>query len=509
MNVHPLRMFVLFVLVAGFWASMLSPAKAISGADRVRLGDTIIPNGSVMPEYSAGSVTFGGTTMTGSSGGPSPSVTRIGHNWDAQPSRMTRLSEGYKVQVGGQQIDWTRRSIVPPGAIMKAAAIAAKTLTPISIGVELWDLFNEVRVRPGTCAEGGLPSSVSDLLCFDAGTDEVTQVGDCWKYTQPGVPPATCQPTPQAAADELATHLVSGITMQDWQYGTCWERQNFVGTASGITWQQRTAGYSIHNGCNTFGAWSSPSSGIAFSTAQQMQCPASIDFSDPSQSIPEGLPPGADGKCRTGRYNVPMPPVDAAQRVEQYAPPNGEALKRLAEDALARGFEIPEASPESGSGPTSVPGTPTTTTTQNPDGTTKTVTKTPTVNYTYNGDTINYTITTVTVTNNAGDITTTTEGTVPEETDACKAAPDSLGCSKMGAPGTDAPAWQVRDVVFTPEDLGIGAGSCPAPESWDVFGINLTWGYEPICDVAPFIRFALLAFAGIGAISVVIRETNA
>lgn len=457
---------------------MVSLAKAASGADRARLGNTIIPNGSVVPEFSAGSVTF----REGNG-----NTTRIGHTWDAQPSRQTRLNENYRVQVGGNEIDWTRRTGVPPAAISRAAAIALKTLAPVAVGIELWDLFKDIGVTP----DGG------GGLLADPGAGEQTQTTYCTSsYSAwPSKVHSQCGATPTAAAMAWAA-VENALPDGVFPWGNAQVRVGSC-TSTQCAMERRITP-------NPFVAWDYL--GIGESSAGI--CPASIDASNPANNIPEGAPKMPNGKCQTARYNhQPILPDVAGDRLEAEAPPDGETLRRLAEDVLNRDVPIQGITPQSGTGPTSVPGTPKVTTTQNPDGSTVTTTKTPTTHYTYNGDTVNYTITTVTVTNNAGDITTVTEGTTPEETDQCKNAPDSLGCAKMGAPGTEAPQWQTRDVIFAPEDLGF-SGACPSPESWDVFGMTLTWGYEPICDIAPFIRFALLAFAGIGAISIVIRETN-
>jgi hypothetical protein len=484
-------------------------AHAVSGADRARIGSTIVPNGSVMPEYSAGSVTFQGTSATGK-----PEVTRIGHTWDAQPSRQTQLNENYRVKVAGNELDIARRSTIPPAAITRAAGIALKTLAPVAVGIELWDLFKEVRVTPD--GQGG--------LLHDPGQAESSVFGYTATLSASG-PAWTC--TGESSSKVSAAQIAADCAVEKPQYSTCpvyngWCYSAVVGayvseTSNSVTlkrvtnrmWCAPPNGCNINNGSGTGYPtnvdWTIPVSG----GEQNAGCPEVFDALDPAWNSPAGAPPGPDGKCPTGRHNhAGITPSAAGDLLEAQKPPDGEALRRMAEDTLARDVPIEGAAPGGIAGPTSVPGAPTTTTHQNPDGTTKTTTKTPTTNYTYSGDTINYTITTVTVINNAGDVTTTTEGTTPEESDACKVAPDSLGCSKMGTPGTDQPAWQTRDVVFAPEDLGFGAGSCPAPESWDVFGITLAWGYEPVCEVAPIIRLALLAFAAIGAIGVIIKETN-
>lgn len=42
---------------------------------------------------------------------------------------------------------------------------------------------------------------------------------------------------------------------------------------------------------------------VGYYSAPVTRCPASIDASNPANNVPAGLPPGADGKCKTGRYN--------------------------------------------------------------------------------------------------------------------------------------------------------------------------------------------------------------
>jgi hypothetical protein len=441
-----------------------------------------------------------------------------GRTWDIPSPRTVRATEsgGAPLRIGGNDLPLTVRRTIPPSAINRAAAIALKGLAPVAVGLELWNLYDEVRVRPGTCASGGLPSSVSDLLCFDTGVpqEEIDGVYYTSEFRCPGVQFATALEAHNCAVDAtIAVNLATCVSTATCTVGLRDAPVLTLSTGSppSETWLTKWKKQTCNNStgyCST-GSYINESTAHAPSGGTTLQCPASIDASDPANNIPAGLPPGPDGLCRTGRYNTPKTPVQAADLLEEHAPPTGEQLRDMAQDALDRGVAIEGASEREVSGPASVTGAPKVTTTVNPGGSTTTTTKTPTTNYTYNTNTVNYTTTTVTVVNNAGDVTTTTEteGEVPES-DQCKTAPDSLGCSKMGVLPTDEPIWQTRDVVFAPEDLGFNA-SCPAPETWEVFSMSLTWGYEPICDVAPFIRFALLAFAGIGAISIVIRETNA
>jgi len=445
----------------------------------------------------------GGAIISDGSG-----VTFQGRNWDVPSGRTVRATDtNGTLRLGGKDININAARTMAPSAINRAAAIALKGLAPVAVGIELWDLFNEVRVRPGTCAEGGLSSAVSDLLCFDAGADPTTETADAWG----GSSSSPCSWSVSGASGySSALNAVVGqlgscqnntnLSTQ-WSAGTC-----TTGVGYADCYIKRAQCYSGGATCTLPSPTNYDLLRFTLTSQTVTQCPASIDASNPANNIPAGLPVGEDGKCLTGRYNAPVTPQQAADKLEAYAPPTGEQLRDMAQDAIASGQGI-EASERQVSGPASAQGTPTTTTAPNPGGGTTTTTKTPTTHYTYNNNTVNYTIVTVTTVNDGTTTTTTTEGTVPEESDQCKTAPDSLGCSKMGKPGDENPQWQTRDVVFAAEDLGF-TGSCPAPESWEVFNMSLTWGYEPICDVAPFIRFALLAFAGIGAISVVIRETN-
>ena len=430
-----------------------------------------------------------------------------GRTWDVPSSRTVRATDtGAPLRIGGNNINVNAARTMTPIAIGRASALALKTLPVIGTGIAVWEIWDAVRVNPDGSGE----------LVFDPGTAPVSSTVTLWNATVGGT---TCsgKVSSQAAFDcAVAARYPGNVVIsgsparhrtETGTPGSCVDKPT-TGTHSCNYSVLRVDTYPDMPAWNTTTNFPTNSGSVgAQAPSTVTECPASIDASNPAYSLPAGLPVGPDGKCRTARYNhTPIAPNAAADLLEATAPPTGEQLKDMAQDAIARGQSI-EASERQLSGPTSVPGTPTTTTTNNPGGTTTTTTKTPTTNYTYNNNTVNYTTTTVTVTNNAGDVTTTTEGTTPQESEACKTAPDSLGCSKMGTPGTEAPAWQTRDVVFAPEDLGF-EGSCPAPESWAVFGMTLTWGYEPVCDVAPFIRFALLAFAGIGAISIVIRETN-
>lgn len=217
-----------------------------------------------------------------------------------------------------------------------------------------------------------------------------------------------------------------------------------------------------------------------FSSVVQ-KCPASVDPYDSQFSLPSGLAPGADGKCRTARGNhVPATEGDATDKWAA-SPPPGPAIEQTAKDAVGAGEQLPgEVSSE---GPASQTGQPSQTTTTSGTGTTTTTT-TNTYNYHYGGDKITYTtITNTTVTNNAGDVISSTETTTPpapqdDEKDPCAAAPDRLGCIKLGQAPTDQIPKTSREVSYEQVDVG-GMSGCPAP-------VGLPGGkqisYQVLCD---------------------------
>lgn len=143
---------------------------------------------------------------------------------------------------------------------------------------------------------------------------------------------------------------------------------------------------------------------------------------------------------------------------------------------------------------------------QNPDGTTTTITTT--YNFNYNGDTV--TTTTTTITNHYDPqtnttTTTTTETTAPpveQPVDECEEFPDRVSCMDVGDIDDEVPTDTVN-VSYTPEELGLGSGSCPAGPSWtDSLGshsINL----QPYCDaVTTWVRPVMLAFFAFGALMI-------
>jgi hypothetical protein len=129
------------------------------------------------------------------------------------------------------------------------------------------------------------------------------------------------------------------------------------------------------------------------------------------------------------------------------------------------------------------------------------------VQITYGGDTVSYTTNnTSNTTNNSNSQTSTT--TTNEQKDPCVANPDRAGCVPLGTPPTDKPTWTEKPMIFTPEDIGF-AGSCPAPFTYTTTGAiqaPLVASWQPLCDVAPLVRLALLALASFSALFFITKQ---
>lgn len=175
---------------------------------------------------------------------------------------------------------------------------------------------------------------------------------------------------------------------------------------------------------------------------------------------------------------------------------------------------------EKATGPATLPGvapTITTTTKVNPDGsttvTTTTKTNTPTVEYTDN--TVKVTDKEVTKTEEktctqTATCTTTkplpdeeTQKPAEEETDLCKLHPDILACLKVTKAGelepVDIPNADKTMQIVPDQGWGPSGGTCPAPKTATIMGVNLVMPFTLLCDFATAIRPLLIAFAWLSA----------
>lgn len=181
-------------------------------------------------------------------------------------------------------------------------------------------------------------------------------------------------------------------------------------------------------------------------------------------------------------------------------PIEDKAAKAVAEVVKDRGVAVPVPAPQSVTGPTSVSGSPTTTT--NPDGSKVTVTPSTSFDYAPDGVTVTDKTTTVT-TSPTGEPTgtTTTEtpsqpATPPEPTpDPCEANPDRIGCSKYGTPDTPS-IEKTNSVVSVTAVAFASSAGCPAALSFSVIGRPYSFSYDPLCDQLGALKNLFVAIAG-------------
>lgn len=171
---------------------------------------------------------------------------------------------------------------------------------------------------------------------------------------------------------------------------------------------------------------------VSASKITQLSCPASVDASNPANSVPAGLPAGADGLCKTGRYDSKnrQEVADKIRAMSDTAR-KAEALR----EALEKGGEV-ATGPASVTGPATKTGQPQVTTTTGPQGTTRTTT-TPKWKYGYTNDTVTVTDEPTVVTENPdGTTTTTTTDNAPPPQDIITCGlPDTPPC-KIDETGT-------------------------------------------------------------------------
>lgn len=232
-----------------------------------------------------------------------------------------------------------------------------------------------------------------------------------------------------------------------------------------------------------------------------------------------GMQPQHGGDCAVGDYivegqcvkqagTVPASDQDIEDAIyaELVARGMGSDLARRLVEAGYEPEVLAEAGPQELSGPSSVDGGSTTSTTSGPAGMTTTTTNI-TNNLSYEGDTI--TITQNTVTNRtdpSGNTETTTETVTPpdeepappeEQKDLCKEHPLASGCAPLG---TGADNQEVQEQVVPIQqieaiNIGGSGGSCPADRVMNLSHGTVTFSWGNLCAMAVGIRPIVLAMA--------------
>lgn len=183
--------------------------------------------------------------------------------------------------------------------------------------------------------------------------------------------------------------------------------------------------------------------------------------------------------------------------------------RRIIQDYPSNGVEINGPASVKGKSTTAteavqlVPGTatvapPGTTTATQPG--TKTTTTTATHPITYSGSSVSHSTinnTTTNITNNTTNVTTTESRTEEvkddKEPDQCQKYPDTIGCKEIefDTPEGEIPRKKI-DVSWSPVDLGLGGGSCPAPVQ---IYENKQFSYQLACDNLYIIKPMVIAIA--------------
>ena len=149
-----------------------------------------------------------------------------------------------------------------------------------------------------------------------------------------------------------------------------------------------------------------------------------------------------------------------------------------------------------GTNTVAAPGTPSS---QTQPGT-KTTTTTATHPITYTGSSVSHSTvnnTTTNITNNVTNVTTnetkTEEIKDDKEPDQCQKHPNTIGCQEIDfdTPEGEIPRKKI-DVSWSPVDLGLGGGSCPAPVQ---IYENKQFSYQLACDNLYIIKPMVIAIA--------------
>lgn len=360
-----------------------------------------------------------------------------------------------------------------------AAKYAARALPTVAVGVALWDIWDNIMVRPdgaGGLAEdaGQPPQEIDNYTC---------QVGANHKFTSSSVLGACSQSLDSAKA-----------TYTDPYFGT---NKVWTTTSSCQTYVDPLASSGACSRNFNAGGAGQIMIVSSWTKTKKTECPAVVDFSNPALSKPAGLPAGPDGKCPTGRYDRPLSFQQAGDKFAAYPPSDPSSVAR---DVIQNGESI-EATPAGIQGPASQTGQPTTRTTTNPDGTVKTETKTPTYSYNYSPSSFTWNISNSTTINNNGQTTTINEDSPPDDvvgaTDPALGEVPELYTQKY--PDGLAGVWAAESAAMRNTPIfqflaslnpGLGDGGCPV---WgfpagNVLGINVGGDISVPCYVWSAVR---------------------
>lgn len=239
---------------------------------------------------------------------------------------------------------------------------------------------------------------------------------------------------------------------------------------------------------------------------------------------PSGSQLSSDGVCRSPSLVVPFSDTDYDQLIGYVPDIPADMWSEFgpALDSVPGSFDYPDSTDLSG--PESISGNPTTTTTTDSTGNTTVSETTPSYNFDYSSNPLSVTSTTTTTTNNYtnGQHTSTTTTTTPSASSDVQSQDQSMTvdlevptdcdfmptvCSfinwvKEPFNPTDDPDFSqfAEDKDFSESVTISGNATCPAPTIISTSKGSFEFSWEPACQWAGMIKPLVILFALIGAI---------
>jgi len=363
-------------------------------------------------------------------------------------------------------------------------------------GQNLWELSLGGGV--GTLATAGDVAAIST----DGGLPSVTRTAQVLNPAGVKVPMSVAARVPGAAAASL---LVKGLKLAP-VLGTgiaLYEMAQEVGfslskTADGVQVQKAPTGacttapcYEYQNQYTGDGLWYSTLDAACKSylgqslygsptTSAIAAPPNSCVFSNGSDTRTFGLATPREVAPATGGQASTLDALRDAIAAKSGWPSGSSVSQALVDAQNLTGEKIQTQNPIL-SGPATSTGK--SSTTANPDG--STTTKTTNYGHTYSGNT--YTTNVVNVTSNysptTNTTTTTTETTTPDPAQSdCEKNPNALGCQTLNDVPDDQVPKKTETLTYEVEDLGFGAGQCPASQTVTTHIGSVTLNMSPYCD---------------------------
>jgi hypothetical protein len=394
---------------------------------------------------SGGTTTYGGTTVGPGNVG--------GTTFPHTPSGPVYASAGGKVYLpGGKVLDVTGRAPLSPAAYGRAIARAAGRLAPAAVaGAAIWGLLDD--------------------LGFIRDADGIKRAD-----------PAVCTVEPCYAYQTL-NHSTGSVLQTFASFDqACADRTNF--------YQQ---GGSCVAGATNFWNYVLPGGYTYTSIIRRV---STAPAAEPSY-LPSSVDELADAIASESGW------------------PSGSSIGDAIREAIEQGETLPVPQPTQITGPATAPGPSVTTqktTTDaqgNPTGVTN-VTNNTTYHFNYGPNTVTTTtVTTTNTTNPDGTTETTTEEEQEEEPrDPCEDKPDALSCAELDTPEGEVPR-EDKTITYAPEEMGLGAGSCPADLTMSVMsrgGQSMkVWDWAQTCaKITTYVRPLVLTLASITALFLVV-----